>query len=213
MGDSLATFCKFAVDVPKGERGTSTRTLGTVQHCTFQLRTTLAWLLSLINKKPMFPTYITLSCGSLILCSAEARKMIPWLSNHPSKCHGKRKPTTGKTRRGKTNGGIAVTPQKVLPACLVLLCWCLVVLELFCGSGRSWKRGGPCHLARTNGFGWGFSGVHHSVAVDDFGLGSGSTKLDSVYLPSLSWKLPAALSHWPCGLKVEVWTFSRSCPC
>lgn len=38
--------------------------------------------------------------------------MILWLSNHPSKCLGKKKLITGKMKREKRNVGIVVTQQK-----------------------------------------------------------------------------------------------------
>lgn len=47
------------------------------------------------------------------MCSIGERRTIPWLSNRPSKCHARRKPTTEKTRNGKKKDGIAVTQQKV----------------------------------------------------------------------------------------------------
>lgn len=49
--------------------------------------------------------------------------MILWLSNHPSKCLGKKKLITGKMKREKRNVGIVVIPQKgVQSICFLLYC-------------------------------------------------------------------------------------------
>ena len=49
--------------------------------------------------------------------------MILWLSNHPSRCLGRKKHITGKTKREKRNVGIAVTQQKgVQSICFILCC-------------------------------------------------------------------------------------------
>lgn len=54
---------------------------------------------------------------------AEERKMILWLSNHPSRCLGRKRHITGKTKREKRNVGIAVTQQKgVQSICFILCC-------------------------------------------------------------------------------------------
>jgi len=42
----------------------------------------------------------------------EERKMILWLSNHCSKCLGKKRLITGKMKRGKRNVGIVAIQQK-----------------------------------------------------------------------------------------------------
>lgn len=46
------------------------------------------------------------------LWKTEERKMILWPSNHPSRCLGKKRPITGKTKREKRNAGIAAIQQK-----------------------------------------------------------------------------------------------------
>lgn len=49
--------------------------------------------------------------------------MILWLSNHPSRCLGRKKHITGKTKREKRNVGIEVTQQKgVQSICFILCC-------------------------------------------------------------------------------------------
>ena len=49
--------------------------------------------------------------------------MILWLSNHLSRCLGRKKHITGKTKREKRNVGIEVTQQKgVQSICFILCC-------------------------------------------------------------------------------------------
>ena len=62
--------------------------------------------------------------------------MILWLSNHPSRCLGKKKLITGKTKRGKRNAGIVVIPQKgVQSTCLLSCCvhmWSRSYFMIYC---------------------------------------------------------------------------------
>lgn len=61
-----------------------------------------------------FSALATMVCLSSV---SEERKMILWPLNHPSKCLGKKKPITEKTRREKRSVDIAAIQPREVGVC------------------------------------------------------------------------------------------------